>query len=78
MINADDENAECIVLVNSEEQYSLWPSFKDIPKGWTAVGPKGKRKECLEWVGKTWTDMRPKSLRDHMAAHEIRSKAADA
>lgn len=62
----EDENAEYLVLVNDEEQYSLWPAFRDIPAGWRATGPKGKRRECLDWIEKTWTDMRPKSLRDAM------------
>lgn len=64
----EDENREYLVLVNHEMQYSLWPAFIEIPDGWTAVGPKGKRGECLEWIDQTWTDMRPKSLRDAMDA----------
>jgi uncharacterized protein YbdZ (MbtH family) len=62
----EDENGDYVVLVNEEKQYSLWPSFREIPKGWTTVGPRGKRKDCLEWVEKNWTDMRPKSLVDRM------------
>jgi len=72
----EDENAEYLVLVNDEEQYSLWPAFRDIPAGWRTTGPKGKRRECLDWIEKTWTDMRPKSLRDAMekAAQEKASR----
>jgi MbtH protein len=62
----EDENAEYFVLINDEQQYSLWPVFRDIPAGWRATGPKGKRRECLDWIDKNWTDMRPKSLRDAM------------
>ena len=62
----EDENAEYLVLINDEQQYSLWPAFRDIPAGWRATGPKGKRRECLDWIDKNWTDMRPKSLRDAM------------
>lgn len=58
----EDENAEYLVLVNHENQYSLWPGFREIPAGWTPVGPKGKRQECLNWIEATWTDMRPASL----------------
>jgi uncharacterized protein YbdZ (MbtH family) len=58
----EDENREYLVLVNEEEQYSLWPAFRDIPAGWSAAGPRGKRKECLDWIEANWTDMRPKSL----------------
>jgi uncharacterized protein YbdZ (MbtH family) len=74
----EDDNAEYLVLVNHEEQYSLWPAFRDIPAGWTATGPRGRRKECLDWIDKNWTDMRPKSLRDAMeqAARERSSTQA--
>ena len=58
----DDEDGEFCVLINDEGQYSLWPTFKDIPAGWTAIGPRGKRKECLDYIEENWTDMRPKSL----------------
>ncbi len=62
----EDDNAEYLVVVNHEQQYSLWPSFRDIPAGWTAAGPKGKRKDCLEWIEANWTDMRPRSLAEAM------------
>jgi len=62
----ENEDGEYIVLINHEEQYSLWPSFREVPAGWTAVGPRGKRKECLDWIQETWKDMRPNSLRDAM------------
>jgi len=68
----EDENGDYLVLVNSEEQYSLWPSFREIPGGWSSVGPRGKRKECLDWIEKNWTDMRPKSLVDKMNRDEGR------
>jgi uncharacterized protein YbdZ (MbtH family) len=58
----DDEDGEHLVLINDEGQYSLWPAFREIPPGWTAVGPKGKRHECLDWIEANWTDMRPRSL----------------
>ena len=64
----DDENGTFHVLVNDEEQHSLWPTFKEVPAGWRAVfGPAG-RQECLDYVDANWTDLRPKSLRDSMAA----------
>ena len=59
----EDEDGEYLVLVNDEDQHSLWPSFREIPAGWTAVGPKGKRQECPDWITANWTDMRPRSLR---------------
>jgi MbtH protein len=58
----DDEDGEFCVLVNDEGQYSLWPTFKDTPPGWSAVGPRGARQACLAYIDETWTDMRPKSL----------------
>ena len=64
----DDDQAEFLVLVNHEAQYSLWPAFKDIPHGWTATGPRGSRQTCLAWIEENWTDMRPKSLRTAMDA----------
>ncbi|HYP30028.1 MAG TPA: MbtH family protein [Blastocatellia bacterium] len=67
----DDENGEFLVLVNEELQYSLWPSFREIPAGWTAVGPRGKRRECLDYIEGHWTDMRPKSLVDEMAKDAV-------
>jgi MbtH protein len=54
------------VVVNHEEQYSIWPEYKDIPGGWRAVGPKGLKQECLDYIKEVWTDMRPLSLRQHM------------
>jgi MbtH protein len=62
----DDDDGEFIVLVNDEEQYSLWPAFREIAPGWRAVGPKGSRRTCLDWIDATWTDMRPKALRESM------------
>lgn len=65
-----EENREYLVLVNHEVQYSIWPSFLCIPAGWTAVGPKRKRRECLDWIDANWVDMRPKSLADAMDRSE--------
>ena len=60
----DSDSIDYRVLVNSEGQHSLWPAFRDIPIGWTPVGPTGKRQLCLDWIETNWTDMRPKSLAD--------------
>jgi MbtH protein len=64
----DDENTTYQVLRNGEEQYSLWPSSLDIPAGWQAVGKQGTKDECMSYVDEVWTDMRPRSLREQMAA----------
>ena len=62
----DDENGDFLVLINDEGQYSLWPSFKDVPAGWVAVGPRGARATCLAYIEENWTDMRPKTLVEQM------------
>ncbi|OUR91728.1 MbtH family protein [Gammaproteobacteria bacterium 42_54_T18] len=62
----DNENATFRVLVNHEEQYSLWPEYKAIPGGWRDSGFLGDKAECLEYVNINWTDMRPLSLRKFM------------
>jgi MbtH protein len=64
----DDEDGSFLVLSNDEAQYSLWPSFLEVPAGWAAVGPSGARSECLTWIDQNWTDMRPASLRRAMEA----------
>lgn len=56
------------VVVNDEEQYSIWPSHKQMPPGWKAAGKTGTKAECLAYVEEVWTDMRPKSLRERMDA----------
>ncbi|MEV4146164.1 MbtH family protein [Amycolatopsis sp. NPDC049691] len=58
----EDENGTFLVLVNAENQHSLWPSTVDIPAGWTKVHGEDTRAACLEYVEKNWTDLRPASL----------------
>jgi MbtH protein len=64
----DDEKGRFHVVVNDEDQHSLWPVFAEVPAGWRAVFGEASRAECLEYVEQNWTDMRPKSLREAMAA----------
>jgi MbtH protein len=54
------------VVVNHEEQYSIWPQDRDNPPGWRDAGKEGLKAECLEYVKEVWTDMRPLSLRKRM------------
>ncbi|MNC25499.1 MbtH-like protein [compost metagenome] len=54
------------VLVNDEEQYSLWPGYLPVPGGWRETGTTGSREDCLAYVREVWTDMRPRSLREQM------------
>jgi MbtH protein len=56
------------VVVNLEEQYSIWEVGKVIPKGWRAVGQTGPKDVCLSYIKEVWTDMRPLSLRLQMEA----------
>ncbi|HEY2450305.1 MAG TPA: MbtH family protein [Mycobacterium sp.] len=60
----DDETGTFLVLVNDEDQHSLWPAFADIPAGWRKAIGDASRAECLAYVEEQWTDIRPKSLRD--------------
>ncbi|WP_019869703.1 MbtH family protein [Salinispora oceanensis] len=59
----DDETIEYFVVINDEEQYSIWPAHRDLPAGWHATGPARPRQDCLRHIEEEWTDMRPKSLR---------------
>lgn len=63
----EEDTTTYLVVVNHEEQYSIWPDYKEIPKGWRPVGNKGPKHECLDYIDKVWTDMRPLSLRKQMA-----------
>jgi MbtH protein len=73
-----DEDTNFHVVVNDEEQYSIWPDYKAIPAGWRQAGKSGKREECLAWVDEVWTDMRPLSLRQAMAEDAAKDAAARA
>lgn len=59
----DDENAMYVVVVNHEEQYSIWPAGRALPLGWQADGGPRSRAECLSYIEEVWTDMTPKSVR---------------
>jgi len=64
----DDDNGTFYVLINDEEQHSLWPTFAEIPAGWRVVYGEADRAACLEYIEQNWTDIRPKSLRARSAA----------
>ncbi|RFS84178.1 MbtH family protein [Actinomadura spongiicola] len=66
----DAENGEFYVLVNDEDQHSLWPTFADVPDGWRVVFGAARRRECLDYVEENWVDMRPRSLREAMARED--------
>jgi uncharacterized protein YbdZ (MbtH family) len=68
-----EDNIRYRVVVNHEEQYSIWPEYKkEIPLGWREVGKTGPKEECLAYITEIWTDMRPLSLRNKMAQIEAR------
>ena len=54
------------VVLNHEEQYSIWPADRESPLGWRDAGKVGPKQECLDYVNEVWTDMRPLSLRKAM------------
>ena len=62
----DNESTIYLVVVNHEEQYSIWQQGREIPLGWKAVGKEGLKDDCLAYVNEVWTDMRPLSLRQRM------------
>jgi uncharacterized protein YbdZ (MbtH family) len=62
----DDDNGSFFVLVNDEEQHSLWPAFADLPAGWRVLYGEADRAACLDYIEQNWTDIRPKSLRNRL------------
>jgi MbtH protein len=55
------------VVVNHEEQYSIWPADRPNPAGWRDAGTDGSKQACLAWIKEAWTDMRPLSIRHRPA-----------
>ncbi|MFG2001068.1 MbtH family protein [Spirillospora sp. NPDC048911] len=62
----EDADGTYVVLTNDEGQHSLWPSFAEVPAGWTVAKAEDTRQACLDYVEANWTDMRPKSLIEAM------------
>lgn len=71
-MNRDDEAGDTIykVVLNHEEQYSIWPADRENPVGWRDVSKVGSKAECLGYIKEVWTDMRPLSLRKKMQEFE--------
>lgn len=63
----EDPDGEYLVLINEEKQYSLWPTFAEVPAGWATVHQSG-RESCIDYINANWTDMRPYSLVQQMNA----------
>ena len=62
----EQDDRQYTVVVNDEEQYSIWFTDQDIPAGWREAGKTGTKPECLSYIDEVWTDMRPLSLRRQM------------
>lgn len=62
------ESSRFHVVINGEEQYSIWPADRELPAGWSIGGLSGDREACLAHIEQVWTDMRPLSVRQHAAA----------
>ncbi|MEV4890935.1 MbtH family NRPS accessory protein [Nonomuraea sp. NPDC055795] len=67
MADRTDGEPRYVVVVNHEEQYSIWLAGQALPRGWREAGREGTKTECLDHIGQVWTDMRPLSLRKRMA-----------
>ena len=67
MFDEEDDKTIYTVVINHEEQYSIWPAHRDAPLGWREVGKTGQKSECLAFIDEVWTDMRPLSLRKAMS-----------
>ncbi|MBV8933845.1 MAG: MbtH family protein [Kutzneria sp.] len=64
MLDETPSTAEFAVVVNDEDQWSIWPAHRTVPAGWTAEGTVGSRGECIEHIDASWTDIRSRSVRD--------------
>ncbi|MBW8485477.1 MbtH family protein [Actinomadura parmotrematis] len=62
----EDPDGRYLVLVNDEGQHSLWPSFAEVPAGWTVAKTEDTRQACVDHIEANWTDLRPKSLIEAM------------
>ena len=70
MADAEDDKTVYKVVVNHEEQYSIWFADRELPNGWREAGKQGLKAECLAYLKDVWTDMRPLSLRKAMDAQK--------
>jgi MbtH protein len=73
MDNDDSDTQPYLVVLNDEEQYSIWPADRDLPPGWRGDGFSGLKADCLAHIDEVWTDMRPLSLRRAMEEQTARS-----
>lgn len=76
MRNDQDYTTTYKVVLNHEEQYSIWPVDRENPLGWRDAGKSGSKTECLAYIEEVWTDMRPLSLRKKMEEAEAMKQAS--
>ena len=72
--NEEEDTTIYKVIINHEEQYSIWPVGQELPPGWREVGKSGPKEECLAYIKEVWTDMRPLSLRKKMEEAERQTR----
>ena len=70
-MSIDNPNTQFYVVINEEEQYAIWPAFKDIPQGWKLAGKEGNKDDCIAYISEVWQDMRPKSLKETSLAASV-------
>jgi MbtH protein len=78
MPEEEEDDRTYKVVVNHEEQYSIWFADREPPAGWREVGKQGPKAECLEYINEVWTDMRPLSLRKQMEEAAARQAQPEA
>jgi MbtH protein len=69
-VDDTDRWDEYEVVINDEEQYSIWPVDQEMPAGWRAIGVRGRKADCLRRIDELWTDMRPRTLRESMTERD--------
>jgi MbtH protein len=72
---APEDEPQFKVVINHEDQYSIWPGDRESPAGWRDVGVCGPKSHCLSYIDANWTDMRPRSLRERLA--QLNGSAAE-
>jgi uncharacterized protein YbdZ (MbtH family) len=77
-VDTDEPDTIYRVVVNHEEQYSIWPADRELPAGWREEGTSGARQACLDHIDQVWTDLRPLSLRRFMEEQERLAAAGEA
>ena len=63
-MSIDRDDCEFHVVINDQDQYSIWPTFHEVPAGWRTLGVRGNRELCLDYIARNWVDQRPRRLRE--------------